>query len=357
MIRAPRPAAETTGRDLPPKAIGGLFDDRFLKYHESARLRLGATMHKEGSNYVNKTHHHHAPGVPGERSRRGGDTAPAAAAALSGLAPSGAGQSGDAELRRLFDQYRVASAAYEAAETAASAAREKYEAGKPDVPDDMSIHTRHEAPECRALWIKHGVDVTYDAWNRAHEASFAVIEKIRRTPAEGLFGVGVKLAALPSEDDEIAIEDYEEAVASALTNIDRLIGSSFTADCADTPIGHAATVEPDPDAALLALVDEYLAAYAEHDRLNDVIEEALEQKRWDELTQAERDAARHALDVANERIYRGLLPRIEETPARTLAGAIGKAKVVITELPDDSQHSLSLSFARDLLALDGRAQS
>jgi hypothetical protein len=118
----------------------------------------------------------------------------------------------------------------------------------------------------------------------------------------------------------------------------------------------AVPVEPS-DATLLALVDEYLAAYAEHDRLNDVIEEAVEQKRWAKLTQAERDAAKRALDEANERIYRGLLPRLEEMPARTLAGAIGKAKVVITELPDCFEHALSLSFARDVLALEGRAQS
>jgi hypothetical protein len=50
------------------------------------------------------------------------------------------------------------------------------------------------------------------------------IEEIRDTEATGLLGVLVKFLALPPDTDK---EDYEEAYASALTDIDRLLGSGF----------------------------------------------------------------------------------------------------------------------------------
>jgi hypothetical protein len=53
-----------------------------------------------------------------------------------------------------------------------------------------------------------------------------IIPIIRRTRAEGLFGIGVKFVALPHHSDP---EDLEEAIAAALEDIDRLLGSDFDA--------------------------------------------------------------------------------------------------------------------------------
>ena len=51
------------------------------------------------------------------------------------------------------------------------------------------------------------------------------IAKILRTDAEGLFGIAVKLSALPKEPGP---EDYLDAVKSVQQDIDRLIGTNFS---------------------------------------------------------------------------------------------------------------------------------
>ena len=46
------------------------------------------------------------------------------------------------------------------------------------------------------------------------------IAMIRQSKADGLFGIGVK----PNDCDQV---DYEDAVASVIDDIDRLLGSDF----------------------------------------------------------------------------------------------------------------------------------
>jgi hypothetical protein len=97
------------------------------------------------------------------------------------------------------------------------------------------------------------------------------------------------------------------------------------------------------DAALLRLVDEYLAA----------------DKKWREISRAEAAVPRRlqfALERKSEaalQVVDRLLDRIERTRACTLPGIIAKAKVAICEGSDqeDFAAGMGLSISRDLLRL------
>jgi hypothetical protein len=47
------------------------------------------------------------------------------------------------------------------------------------------------------LWRKHGLEELWNAWNSATEAMEATSAAILAVEAEGLLGIGIKLAALP----------------------------------------------------------------------------------------------------------------------------------------------------------------
>jgi hypothetical protein len=57
----------------------------------------------------------------------------------------------------------------------------------------------------------------------------ATVKAILEQEAEGLFGVGAKLAALPTQEGQDSSYDHERAIRSALSDIDRLIGTTFLA--------------------------------------------------------------------------------------------------------------------------------
>jgi hypothetical protein len=84
------------------------------------------------------------------------------------------------------------------------------------------IHVDHD------LRVK-ATEGTWEKWNASVVVPWVIIAQIQLAKAESLFGVGVKLAALPLgiERDE---DDYAEAVTAALTDIDRLTGSGFAVD-------------------------------------------------------------------------------------------------------------------------------
>jgi hypothetical protein len=101
-----------------------------------------------------------------------------------------------------------------------------------------------------------------------------------------------------------------------------------------------------PDAPLLRLVDDYLAA----------------DKKWREINRAETAVPRR-LQFALERksnaalkVVDRLLDKIERTRASTLPGIVAKAKVAICEGSDqeDFAAGMGLSISRDLLRLESR---
>jgi hypothetical protein len=85
-------------------------------------------------------------------------------------------------------------------------------------------HWRAQQP----LWEKHGLDRLYDAWNVAGKRTDETVKAILEQEAEGLFGIGAKLTALPFEDRDPAY-DHEHAIRSVLSDIDRLTGTAFLA--------------------------------------------------------------------------------------------------------------------------------
>lgn len=151
----------------------------------------------------------------------------AGATALPALAaPAFASHAGDSRLRELWAQYLDHLAAYLAAHLAIAMPRAAYDAEEPPCPPDVS--PGHHSEACRPLWQKHDLDRLYDAWSAAAERINETVEAIRKEQAEGLFGVGVKLAALPGDGNaRDPAPDHEEAILSALSEIDRLIGTTF----------------------------------------------------------------------------------------------------------------------------------
>jgi hypothetical protein len=121
-------------------------------------------------------------------------------------------------------------AAYDAVRKKYIPARAAHDAEMPPCPDDVlpGDHWR----EYRWLWDKHGLEPLWDAISEADKGMSDVIEKMLKTEATGLFGIGVKLAALPNHlklagGRSCDPDDYIEPVASVLSDINRLIGTDF----------------------------------------------------------------------------------------------------------------------------------
>jgi hypothetical protein len=144
---------------------------------------------------------------------------PAVAGTAHASLPEG---DGDAALLRLWSEYLARADAHTAAQNEMEPARALYDAEEPPCPADVLPGHHWEA--CQWLWKKHGLDALSDAWNNAGEAMEETIEAIRDTEASGLLGVLVKFLALPPDAEQ---PDYEEAYDSALTDINRLLGSNF----------------------------------------------------------------------------------------------------------------------------------
>jgi hypothetical protein len=160
----------------------------------------------------------------------------ASAAALPALAvpaiamSSALDLSPDVVLRQLWSEYLVVAEACNAVAEKYAIARAAYEAELPPCPDDVSLADHYDNHEW--LWQKHGIDPLSDAANDAHDKMRDMVRRILGVEACSLFGIGVKLAAVPAgirldEGRSCDAGDYGENVASVLANINRLTGSNF----------------------------------------------------------------------------------------------------------------------------------
>jgi hypothetical protein len=153
----------------------------------------------------------------------------------------------------------------------------------------------------------------------------------------------------PSRRGFLAVLSASAIAPAALAGIPTHVAETSTGDL---PTSRAI---PSADAALLQLVDDYLAANTKWRAISAAADRAEEERprptravlrAWERKSVA-------ALNVVSE-----LLATIECTPALTLAGIVGKAKVAVCEGGDDEDFAaaLGVSIARDLLRL-GEAQS
>ena len=132
---------------------------------------------------------------------------PSRRAVLAGIATTPAlaapalASQGDIRLRELWAQYLEDLAAEQAVYSVQERARAEYDAELPPCPPDIRIADHYEAH--RPLWEKHGLDRLYEAWNDAGERTDETVKAILEQDAEGLFGVGAKLAALPTQEGQI----------------------------------------------------------------------------------------------------------------------------------------------------------
>jgi hypothetical protein len=156
-----------------------------------------------------------------------GATVPAVAA-LAGPAVAATAEIGgpDKELRRLWSEYSALAAADDALLSRYTPARAAYDAEESPCPEDVSPGNHFR--DCQPLWDKHGLDELVDQRNSLDTAMREKIAVILNTEAEGLFGIAVKLSALPDCAREDT-EDWTEATAVVLEDIDRLLGSDFGA--------------------------------------------------------------------------------------------------------------------------------
>lgn len=161
-------------------------------------------------------------------SRRGlvvGASATLPLASVAALAMQKRGTGDDAELRRLWSEYLSRADAYAAAHEKYAPARAAFDAELPPCPDDVLPGDHWDAHKW--LWQKHGLGPLCDAWNETDAKIYETIATILQTEAEGLFGIGVKLSALPADTDYVDTTDYENAIKSVLDDIDRLLGRAF----------------------------------------------------------------------------------------------------------------------------------
>ena len=136
----------------------------------------------------------------------------------------------DAVLRDLWSEYLSCADECAAAEDNYALARNAYDTELPPCPDDVRPGDHSRAHKW--LWNNHGLEVLNHAANDTHERLRGVVEKILKAEATGLFGIGVKLAALPPTafldgSGGLDPEDHVDAIASVLNDINRLIGTDF----------------------------------------------------------------------------------------------------------------------------------
>jgi hypothetical protein len=141
-------------------------------------------------------------------------TAAGAAAIVAGTGPAFASEHLDAELRRLWAEYQHHVERYEAARVACAPARAAFDAEYPPCPPDVLPGRHWEAQQ--PLWHKHGLEELWGEVERQSDKLWELVGAIHATPAEGLFGIGVKLAArLPDHQDEDTVEGVGAALPTS----------------------------------------------------------------------------------------------------------------------------------------------
>jgi hypothetical protein len=126
---------------------------------------------------------------------------------------------GDIKLRRLWWEFVRDRAAYQAAWERYQPTYDAFIAELPPHPEGVRPGDHMRAHNW--LWRNHGLEELWNAWNSASEAMEATSALILAVEAEGLLGIGIKLAALPVEPD---LDDLEEARDAILMDIERLMG-------------------------------------------------------------------------------------------------------------------------------------
>jgi hypothetical protein len=149
--------------------------------------------------------------------------APAIGHALGKAAPQTTVPTDDTELRPLWAEYVSALEVTRAAHAEFEKANAVFESELPPCPDDVNPgdHFRANKP----LQHSTGRTAAWERWNDSDLAMRKIIERIQQAPISGLFGIGVKLAAVVEQPEEA---DYVESSAVVLTDINRMTGANFT---------------------------------------------------------------------------------------------------------------------------------
>lgn len=162
-------------------------------------------------------------------SRRSLVTSAAALPALS--VPAAAVTDGDQKLRQLWAKYLSQVATERAVYEKFRLARAAYKDAAPPRPDGVDYG--HHYDTLLPLRVHYGVERLYDAWNAVAEPVCETIKEIQAIEADTLFGIGVKLAAVPHFDDP---QVSASAAIAALEDIDRSLGTGFASNL-ETAIG------------------------------------------------------------------------------------------------------------------------
>lgn len=134
----------------------------------------------------------------------------------------------DARLRELWAQYLEAFEIKVAAHDDFGLAHDAYKLEEVRAEDGTALYGGHDHPLNRPIWDKYDASRLYDVWMVEHDRLSGLITAIQAEKAEGLFGVAVKLVA--QDYDDCGHEDsaeHEDAIRSALVDIDRMIGTDF----------------------------------------------------------------------------------------------------------------------------------
>jgi hypothetical protein len=166
----------------------------------------------------------------------------------SGAASAAATGAGDVKLRQLWSEFIRHRAAYRAAWERYQPAYDAFIAELQRCPEDVLPDDHMRAHNW--LWRKHGLEELWNGWNSATDAMEAASAAILAVEAEGLLGIGIKLAALPVEF-ELDSDDLEEARDAVLMDIERLLGVTLE-HAASSPIF---TLVPVPDPIFAAIED------------------------------------------------------------------------------------------------------
>ena len=145
----------------------------------------------------------------------------------------------DAELRRLWAQYCVELDAYDAAAAVHALRRaalddELQSFYAMDCKGDkyapwggwQDWRDAHDAA-MKKSWRKHKVGGPWRTMNKCADNCRKTAAAIREIEAQTLFGIGIKLVALPARVGELDTEDYVDALQSALPDLDKLCGGTF----------------------------------------------------------------------------------------------------------------------------------